>query len=405
MNRLNGNHVKKIITRFTWGLLGILVLAALAIQITGHGYFWKALSATYLQGHSTAHIDDAVNFAQRKIATSLPLAWEKDTVFNKEPLSSATLSYLQQYKSAAFLVAKNGKLLHETYFAPYNESSRTNSFSIAKSITTMQVGLAVKQGLIPSFDTPITQFLPEFAGNARASKATISQVSAMKAGHDWTENYKLPFNVTTDLYYGKDAEKLVLNQDFEREPGTEYEYSSGSTQLLGVILKRAIQKKNPQSNVSEHLSQSLWQPLGMEKDAIYTLDRAGEDGGMERTYCCIFATAKDFAKLGQLLLQDGQWGGKQLLDKAFVDRMRKPDLQPYYGHSLWMDWTYKHPFYSLQGHQGQYVIVVPSLQLVVVRVGQYRNKAVLGPNGRIPLEVYSFVDEAVRMAQATTPSK
>ncbi len=397
--------LKKFFTGLGLALLALLVLLALAIQLTGHGYFWKALSATYLQGHSTAHIDDAGNFVQRKIATSQPLAWGKDAGFNKEPLNSATLSYLQQYKSAAFLVAKNGKLLHETYFSPYTESSRTNSFSIAKTITTMQVGLAVQQGLIPSFDTPITQFLPEFAGNARASKATISQVSAMKAGHDWTENYKLPFNVTTDLYYGKDAENLVLKQDFEREPGTEYEYSSGSTQLLGVILKRAIQKKNPQSNISEHLSQSLWQPLGMEKDAIYTLDRAGEDGGMERTYCCIFATARDFAKLGQLLLQDGQWGDKQLLDKAFVDRMQKPDLQPYYGHSLWMDWTYKHPFYSLQGHQGQYVIVVPSLQLVVVRVGQYRNKAVLGPNGRIPLEVYSFVDEAVRMAQATTPSK
>ncbi len=391
--------LKKLITRFASGLLVLLVLAALAIQFTGHGYFWKALSATYLQGHSTAHIDDADNFAQRKITTSQPLAWDKDAAFNKEPLNSATLSYLQQYKSAAFLVAKNGKLLHETYFSPYNEVSKTNSFSMAKTVTTMQVGLAVQQGLISSFDAPITHFLPEYANNARGAKATISQLSAMKAGHDWTENYKLPFNVTTDLYYGKDAEKLVLNQNFEREPGTEFEYSSGSTQVLGVILKRAIKKKNPQSNISEHLSQSLWQPLGMEKDAIYTLDRSGEDGGMERTYCCIFATARDYAKLGQLLLQDGQWGGKQLLDKAFVERMRKPDLQPYYGHSLWMDWTYKNPFYSLQGHQGQYVIVVPSLQLVVVRVGQYRDKATQGPNGRIPLEVYNFVDEAVRLAR------
>ena len=390
---------KQFISRFAWGLLGVLVFVALAIQLIGHGYFWKALSATYLQGHSTAHIDDADNFAQRKIATSQPLTWEKDAAFNKEPLNSAILSYLQQYKSAAFLVAKNGKLLHETYFSPYTEASRTNSFSMAKTVTTMQVGLAVQQGLISSFDAPITPFLPEYAGNARGTKATLSQLSAMKAGHDWTENYKLPFNVTTDLYYGKDAEKLVLNQDFEREPGTEYEYSSGSTQLLGVILKRAIQKKNPQSNVSEHLSQSLWQPLGMEKDAIYTLDRAGEDGGMERTYCCIFATARDYAKLGQLLLQDGQWGGTQLLDKTFVERMRKPDLQAYYGHSLWMDWTYKHPFYFMQGHQGQYVIVVPSHQLVVLRLGQQRNKTDLGPNGMTPLEVYSFVDEAVRLAQ------
>lgn len=391
---------RKILTRFGLGVIVLLALLAAAIQLTGHGYFWKALSATYLKGHSTAHIDDADNFAQRKIATTQPLPWEKDTAFNKEPLKSVTLSYLQQYKSAAFLVAKNGKLLHETYFAPYNESSRTNSFSVAKTVTTMQVGMAVQQGLIPNFDSPITQFLPEFKGNTWGSKATISQVSAMKSGHDWTEKYYLPLNVTTDLYYGKDAEKLVLNQGFERAPGTEYEYSSGSTQLLGVILKRAIQAKNPQSNVSEHLSQSLWQPLGMEKEGIYTLDRTSDQGGMERTYCCIFATARDYAKLGQLLLQDGQWGGKQLLDKAFVERMRQPDLQPFYGHSLWMDWKYKHPFYFMQGHQGQYVIVVPSLQLVVVRVGQYRDKATLGPNQTTPLEVYSFVDEAVRLAQA-----
>ena len=241
---------KKIMTRFGLGLVGVLVLVALTIQLAGHGYFWKALSATYLQGHSTAHIDDADNFAQRKIATSKPLAWEKDATFNKEPLNSATLSYLQQYKSAAFLVAKNGKLVHETYFAPYNESSRTNSFSVAKTVTTMQVGMAVQQGLIPSFDTPITQFLPEFKGNAWGSQATISQVSAMKSGHDWTEKYYLPLNVTTDLYYGTNAEKLVLNQGFERAPGTEYEYSSGSTQLLGVILKRAIQAKNPQDRKS-----------------------------------------------------------------------------------------------------------------------------------------------------------
>ena len=391
--------IKTLMKRFGIGLISLLALAALAIQLTGHGYFWKALAATYFQGHSTAHIDDAGNFSQRKIETKQPLMWEKDPAYNRETIGAATLSYLQRYGSASFIVVKNGKLLHETYFSPYTESSRTNSFSVAKTVTTMQVGMAVQQGLIPSFDTPITQFLPEFASNVRGAKATISQLSAMKAGHDWTEKYYLPLNVTTDLYFGTNAEKLVLNRDFEREPGAEYEYSSGATQLLGVILKRAIQAKSPQSNVSEHLSQSLWQALGMEKDAIYTLDRPSEEGGMERTYCCIFATARDYAKLGQLLLQDGQWGGKQLLDKAFVERMRKPDLKPFYGHSLWMDWNYKHPFYFMQGHQGQYVIVVPSLQLVVVRMGQKRNKVDQGPNGQTPLEVYSFVDEAVRLAK------
>jgi CubicO group peptidase (beta-lactamase class C family) len=79
--------------------------------------------------------------------------------------------------------------------------------------------------------------------------------------------------------------------------------------------------------------------------------------------------------------------------------MRQPDLQPYYGHSLWMDWKYKHPFYLLQGHEGQYVIVVPSHDLVIVRTGQHRDKKTLGPNGQLTLDIYRFVDQAVALVQ------
>ncbi len=385
--------------KFFYGLLLVLAALALSIQLGGHGYFWKALSSTYFQGHSTAHIDDANNFAQSSIATGAPQAWPKDARYNQKTLDPAMAAYLQQHGTAAFVVAQKGALVHEQYFGAYSAQSRTNSFSMAKTITTLQVQQAAQQGLISSFDAPLTERLPEYAQDPRGQKATVSQLSSMKSGHDWTENYYLPLNITTDLYYGKNAEKLVLGQGFEREPGTEYEYSSGSTQLLGVFLKRALQAKEPGLTISGHLSRSLWVPLGMESDAVYTLDRQGSEGGMERTYCCIFATARDFAKFGQLLLQDGQWNGQALLDKAFVERIRKPDLQPYYGHSLWMDWTYKHPFYFLQGHQGQYVIVVPSLELVVVRTGQTRDKKTKGPNGITPAEVYRFVDQAVALVQ------
>jgi CubicO group peptidase (beta-lactamase class C family) len=270
---------------------------------------------------------------------------------------------------------------------------------MAKTITTLQAGMAVQQGFISSFDAPLTEQLPEYASDSWGRQATVAQLSAMKSGHDWTENYYLPLNVTTELYFGRDAQDVVLRQGFEREPGSAYEYSSGSTQLLGVFLKRALAAKTPGLTISEHLSRSLWKPLGMAHDAIYTLDRPESEGGMERTYCCIFATAKDYARIGQLLLQDGQWQGQTLLDKAFVERIRQPDLVPFYGHSLWMDWQYKHPFYSLQGHQGQYVIVVPSKQLVVVRVGQFRNKKDKGPNGAIPAEVYRYVDQAVALVE------
>lgn len=381
------------------GLCVLLLVAALALQFGGHGYFWRALASTYLQGHATAHIDDAHDFAQRTIQAGDLQPWPENPRKNQKPLDAAMLAYLQQHGTAAFVVAHQGAILHEQYFAPYNADSRTNSFSMAKTITTLQVGLAVQQGVISSFDAPLTEQIPEYAQDPRGQKATVAQLSAMKSGHDWTENYYLPLNVTTELYYGLDAQDVVLRQGFEREPGSAYEYSSGSTQLLGVFLKRALAAKAPGLTISEHLSRSLWKPLGMSHDAIYTLDRPEAEGGMERTYCCIFATAKDYARIGQLLLQDGQWQGKPLLDKAFVERIRQPDLVPFYGHSLWMDWQYKHPFYSLQGHQGQYVIVVPSKQLVVVRVGQFRNKKDKGPNGAIPAEVYRFVDQAVALVE------
>ena len=384
----------------TWRwLIGFVVLGALLLQAAGHGYIWRALRSTYLQGHRTANIDDAHNFDQRVIAKGQVQAWPQAANYNQQTLSPAILAHHQQYGTAAFLVAQHGQLVHEQYFAPYTAQSRTNSFSMAKTITTMQVGLAVQQGFISSFDAPLTEQIKEYSGDERGRKATVAQLSSMKSGHEWDENYYLPLNMTTDLYYGKDAEGLVLSHGFEREPGSAYEYSSGSTQLLGVFLKRALQAKEPGLTISQHLSRSLWAPLGMGSDALYTMDRPAEQGGMERSYCCIFATAQDFARIGQLLLQDGRWNNQPLLDKAFVERMRKPDLQPFYGHSLWMDWQYKTPFYLLQGHEGQYVIVVPSWDMVVVRTGLHRDKKSLGPNGQIPLEVYQFVDQAVALVQ------
>jgi CubicO group peptidase (beta-lactamase class C family) len=391
-----GGRVARALRATAWTLVAALGLGAGAIQASGHGYIWHALSATYLKGHATAHIDDAADFAQRTIATGTPVPWPRDARHNRDPLEPDTLAHLRRHGSAAFLVAQDGALLHETYFAPYDADSRTNSFSVAKTLTTMQVGLAVAQGLVSGFDASLVERLPEYAADPRGRRATVAQLSAMKAGHDWTEHYYLPLNVTTELYYGGDAAGLVLRQGFEREPGSAFEYSSGSTQLLGVFLQRALAAHEPGLTIAEHLSRSLWKPLGMARDAIYTLDR---EGGIERTYCCVFATARDFARLGQLLLQDGEWQGRPLLDRALVERMRTPDLVPYYGHSLWMDLKYTHPFWFMQGHQGQYVIGVPSKRLVIVRTGRFRDKDTKGPDGRTPAEVYRFVDQAVALSQ------
>ena len=216
-------------TRRTFiALLLLLVLLAAYIQFGGHRYFWTALKYTYLQGHNTAHIDDAANFPQAVVASGIPKPWPVHPRAPQTTLSADLLQFLAAERSSAFLVARQGQLLFERYFEPYTVSSRTNSFSMAKTVVTMLTGAAVADGFIPSFDTPLAAYLPEYAGDPRGSVATLAQLSAMTAGHDWTEHYYLPLNPTTKLYFGGDVTGTVLAQGFERQPGTEFEYSSAS---------------------------------------------------------------------------------------------------------------------------------------------------------------------------------
>lgn len=383
--------------RLALGLLALLLALAAYVHLGGHRYFWTALKHTYLDGHNTAHIDDARNFAQAAIAGGVSQPWP--VAAQQRPLSDDMRAFLQQHRSAAFLVAHRGALVHETYFAPYSVESRTNGFSMAKTLTTLMAGAMVADSVLASLDAPLANWLPELATDARAQRATLAQLSAMTSGHDWTENYYLPLNPTTELYFGGNAAGTVLNRGFEREPGSAFEYSSASTQVLAVALERALRERDPASSLSVYLSQRLWQPLGLG-DASWSLDRPREPGGMEMAYCCVHSRARDMLRIGQLLLQQGQWNGQALLPADFVKRITSPNgLVRHYGLGLWMDPDAPVPFYFLQGHLGQYVIVVPSQQLVVLRTGQYRTKA-KQRHPVIPEEVYLYVDEALRMVGA-----
>ena len=169
--------------------------------------------------------------------------------------------------------------------------------------------------------------------------------------------------------------------------------------MLALALHRALRAHRRELTLSGYLSTRFWQPMGMEGDASWSLDRPRADGGMEMAYCCIHSSARNFARFGQLLLQEGRWGERQLLPAEFVQRITRPNgFVSHYGHSLWMDPTHSAPFYFFQGHLGQYVIVVPSAQLVLVRLGQVRHRT-FARHPVIPDEVYRYVDEGLRMAQ------
>ena len=383
----------KILRGILLGIILIIVSGIVGIYISGNGYIFNAVQKTILKGYSTAHIDDYVDFNNNVIKAGVPQPWELHENYNQFKLTDSFSQELIDFQTIGFAIIKDGKMLYEEYWDNYSNESKTNSFSMAKSVTTMLLGKAIEQGYIKSIDQPMTDFIPEFLGDSLGRLATVGDLSSMRSGFDWTEEYYTPFNMTTEAYYGNNIEKQLFKRHFTSRPGGKFIYLSANTQLLATVLKRATGK-----DLAQYLSEEFWQPLGMENDALWSMS-----GGIEKTFCCIQSSVRNFAKFGQLLLQKGNWNGVQLLDSAFVKLMVtpcydafEPDEPKKYGHSIWIDKTYNPPFYGMVGHLGQYVLVVPDENLVIVRLGKSKNKEI-SSKGHLDSDTYLIVDEAIKM--------
>jgi CubicO group peptidase (beta-lactamase class C family) len=390
-------RTRKIFTRILWGILLIIVLAIAGIYISGNGYIFKAFRSTYLRGYTTAYIDDYVDFKNAVIQTGVPQPWELHEQYGQLQLTDTLRKELEDFQTIGFAVVKDGKLLYEEYWDNYSDSNLTNSFSMAKSVTVMLLGKAIEQGYIKGLEQKMTDFIPEFLSDSLGCLATVGDLSSMRSGFDWTEDYYSPFNVTTESYYGSNIEKQLLKRHFSSRPGGHFKYLSANTELLAIVLKRATGK-----DLAQYLSEEFWQPLGMESDALWSLS-----GGIEKSFCCIYSNGRDYAKLGQLLLQKGNWNGVQLLDSAFVEKMVtpcydafRPDEPKKYGHSLWIDETHQPLIYGFMGHLGQRIIIIPDEQLVIVRLGKERN-LVRPSKGHLDSDVYLMVDEVMNYFATT----
>ena len=386
-------RTSKIFTRILLGIFIFLVLGIAGIYIAGHGYIFTAIQKTYLKGHATAHIDDYVDFDNAVIRAGIPQPWTLHEKYNQLQLTNDLRKGLEDFKTIGFGIFKDGKLLYEEYWDNYSDASLTNSFSMAKSITTMLLGKAIEQGYIRDLNQLMTDFIPEFLGDSLGRLATVGDLSSMRSGFDWTEDYYSPFNMTTEAYYGNHVEKQLLKRHFISRPGGHFRYLSANTQLLAIVLKRATGK-----NLAQYLSEEFWQPLGMESDALWSLS-----GGIEKSFCCVYSNVHDYAKLGQLLLQKGNWNGVQLLDSAFVEKMITPCYDAFnpnepkkYGYSIWIDENYNPPIYGFIGHLGQRIIVVPDKNLIIVRLGKERDK-VSQSKGPLDFDVYLMVDEVMKI--------
>ena len=278
-------------------------------------------------------------------------------------------AFLEKHRTVAFLVIQRDTLKYERYFKGYDAAQVHTSFSMAKSVVSMLIGCAIMDGFISSVQQPVTDFVPELKKNG-FDKVTLEHVLQMTSGLKFSESYVNPFGTAAKYYYGRRLYKNLAHLKLKHEPGEHFEYMSGNSQLLGLILERALRAKGDQRTITQFLSERLWSPLGMEYNSSWSIDR--KEGGIEKTFCCINAPALDLAKLGSLYLHKGKWNGQQLVPQEWVERSTQVDTTngsvARYQYQWWL--PSGDGDYMAQGILGQFVHVDPARELVIVRLGK-----------------------------------
>lgn len=366
------------------GLAGIIALS----YAFGYDYLFSGISKTYLRGKVSADIDDEELFPSHLVANGSAKPLQKSENYNKIKLSTALEKDLVDSKTASFLVLKDGKLVHEQYWGKYTASTPTNSFSMAKAVTVMLLGKALEDGKVKSLNEKYSDFYDNYANVEFGKNLTLKNLAEMEAGLKWNENYKNPFLPNAKAYYGKSLAETVFLRGFKEQPGTKFEYQSGATQLLGFALRKATNQP-----LASYLSRSFWIPLGMEKPAKWSVD----ENGMEKTFCCIHAIPRDFAKFGLLFLNNGKVGERQVLSSDFVKKMITPTQhsEGTYGMGIWVNNDNPIKHYYFLGLMGQFIIMIPEKNMVIVKTGSFSDNP-KNDRGR-PDQAKFMVNETVKL--------
>lgn len=379
----------KVLKRILITLVALCTILVVVLYIFNYDYLIKAVRVTYLNGHKTAFLEDYNYFDNRTIQKSeQPQPWNISKNYNQTP-PTATLEQLhKKIGTVAFVIIKNDSIWSESYYDNYTKDSKSNSFSMAKSIVSASLGKAILEGKIKSLDQKVTDFYPIFK-TGKSADMTVGDLSSMASGLNWEEAYYNPLSVTTRAYFDPNLAEVILGQKAIEAPGKAYKYLSGNTQLLAMCIEKATNQ-----SLADYVSESFWKPLGAENEAYWQTDK---ENGLVKAYCCIASNARDFARFGKLYLQNGKWNGKQILDSSFVAQSVKPrfEASPEYGYGWWLsDYRNKKIFY-MRGHLGQYVIVVPQDNLIIVRLGHSNLSNKTGTAHS--QDFYTYLDEAYKM--------
>lgn len=370
---------------------GILALIALFFLLTPT-YVREALLHWY------PDIDDTYLFAAHPLnKADTCWEWPVSEEYNRYRPDSTEQAFLQQYGTVAFLVIRNDSVLYEEYRDNWTPQTLSNIFSATKSIVGILTGVAYDEGFIGNLDDPVGKYLSEFQ-EGKKSEVTIRDLLTMSSGLNWDEAYTSLFSTTTEAYYGDNIRKLIMGLQVVEEPGKRYAYKSGDTQLLAFVLEAATGR-----TLSEYAREKLWKPMQACQDALWNLDRKGGD---EKAFCCFNTTARDLARFGRLMLREGDWNGRQVVSRAYMQEAVSPALYlenefgdgalDYYGFQIWIMHYRDMQFPAFRGLGGQYVFAVPEKNAVIVRLGHKRSNEYVR---ELTTDVTRYLDIAFRILE------
>ena len=371
-------------------IIGIVLVFIGVAFIVAPSYLRKALIYQYVD------IDDHDIFETRIIKAGNPLPWVLAKNYNSVSIIDSLKKKIESYKTVAYLVIQNDSIRYEEYWDNYNDSSLSNAFSATKSIISLLIGCAIDDGKIKSIDQKVTDFFSEFS-DGYGKDLRIKDLLTMSSGLNWDESYGSPFSKTTQAYYGNDLRKLIFELKVTEKPAEKFNYLGGNTQLLAFILQKATGK-----SLAQYASEKIWKPIGAEHDALWYLDKKD---GMEKAYCCFTSNARDFARIGKLVLDSGRCNGKQIVSASYIAQLSQADTflidetmksVTYYSLHWWIvDYNGMKITYA-RGILGQYIFVIPQLNAVVVRLGHERDKIYKKHH---PLDVYTYLDIAMQILE------
>lgn len=308
---------------------------------------------------------DFTNFNNKIIHTGIPAPWKTN---EQTPLTEEEVAYLRSGQTFAYLVIKDNQLLKAYYGSNADKNSRMNSYAMVQGLISLLVGCAIEEGYLNGIDDRLSDYFPEFY-REREPPITLRQLLTMSSGLVPAKQSfdRLPFSLKA--YYATNLKQLILNLHTESGPGQSWSYSTADTQLIAMVLERATRQP-----LEQYCQKAIWHPIGAERPALWSTD----DKGTIKAFCCFYATASDWARIGQLILNNGRWGKNQLIGANYIAQLQQAQLNlttsngtpvNFWGLHWWItNYNNKKVIYA-RGQHGQYLAVIPEENMVMVRLG------------------------------------